>query len=106
MKHIPVLMLAFSDETDDFRLVDVPDEEVDGATLAEILERVFYWGQNDFQPKQKCSVSCGDVIQWDGENYLVCSIGFRKMTPDQMSEYKAIVRRDRPFYALECKPNV
>ena len=45
-----------------------------------ILELIFHYGQNDFQPKEICSVSVGDIVQ-DGDQYFeVRMAGFRALT--------------------------
>jgi hypothetical protein len=53
------------------RQVDVPDDAT--------LEDVFYWGQNDFQPKPQRSVSVGDIIRWTNGRYLVVPTGFERL---------------------------
>jgi len=73
------------------RQVDVPDREVDAAgTVEAVLERVFYYGQNDFQPLPLPSVSVGDVVrvpmlslpphtlavQVIGKRYIVMPFGY------------------------------
>lgn len=45
----------------------------------EILDAVFKYGQNDFQPQKLPSVSMGDVIRFKGDRYLILSVGFRKL---------------------------
>ena len=76
------------------RQVDVPDREVDAAgTVEAVLERVFYYGQNDFQPLPLPSVSVGDVVrvpilslpphtlatQVIGKRYIVMPFGFEEI---------------------------
>lgn len=58
------------------RRVDVPADEVRGADDDQILELVFRYGQNDFQPKQMSSVSVGDVVRLNGKRYRVEPMGF------------------------------
>jgi len=61
------------------RGVRVPASELTGATMHD-LDRVFFWGQNDFQPVVgKCSVSVGDVIAYNGDDYMVEPVGFKKI---------------------------
>ena len=44
------------------------------------LEMVFYYGQNDFQPKPIRSVSCGDVVVLpDGSLHKVLGAGFESL---------------------------
>jgi hypothetical protein len=61
------------------RIVDVPDNELGGET-DEDLQKIFYYGQNDFQADpQCCSVSAGDIIRFHGARYMINPIGFRKL---------------------------
>jgi hypothetical protein len=61
------------------RIVDVPDEELTG-NVAEDLQKVFYYGQNDFQnDPEHCSVSAGDVVRYHGTRYMIEPIGFEKV---------------------------
>lgn len=78
------------------RLVDVPNEEVVSDDM-QLLERIFYWGQNDFQPRQCCSVSMGDVAEIDGIFYLCCAVGWKAITREELEEYKKIPQRDRAW---------
>jgi len=88
-------LLAF--EENKIRMVDIPDNEPPS------LESVFYFGQNDFQPKQMPSLSVGDVIEMWSELYLVMPFGFKKITPSEFESYKAIPREDRSMkiYKME-----
>jgi hypothetical protein len=98
---IEVEMLAFANG--EIRNVEVPDEiclvegwkEIIGDRVDNILGAVFHYGQNDFQPQNHPSVSAGDVIRWNGEHYLVASVGFIKLTNEQMESYRSIERRER-----------
>lgn len=59
------------------RDVEVPDEEIDGASNTSLLDLVYHYGQNDIQPvKDRCSVSMGDVIVFDNEEWKVEAFGF------------------------------
>jgi hypothetical protein len=81
---IKVHLFAFGNGV--IREVEIPDREfaaplavfLGKKTLPEyILERVFYWGQNDFQPQQFPSVSAGDVIEYEDKLYLISPRGFK-----------------------------
>jgi len=64
------------------RKVEVPWSELrfyDTHAIENNLGIIFKWGQNDFQPQELPSVSMGDVICYDGDRYLVLSVGFRKL---------------------------
>ena len=90
-----VQMLAFMDG--EIRRVNVPDSEVTGNVPLD-LERIFYYGQNHFQPvKGRCSVSVGDVVKVYGKDYICLNVGWALITPEQLNEYKRIHRRDRSF---------
>lgn len=93
-----VEMLAFG-RPGEIRKVDVPDEAclVYGweENPENILESVFYYGQNDFQPQEHPSVSAGDVVRWKDENYLVAGMGFRKLTNEQLETYRSLDQNDR-----------
>jgi hypothetical protein len=76
-----VEMLAFSRGDPEIRIVKVPSSELNGIPEHD-LERVFYWGQNDFQQvSRRCSVSMGDVVRMDGERWRVEMCGFVKIAP-------------------------
>jgi hypothetical protein len=59
------------------RHVNVPDNEWKHAeTLESKLETIFMFGQNDMQSQNKRSVSVGDVIKLEGNEYVVKNTGF------------------------------
>lgn len=61
------------------RVVDVPDHELTGVVERD-LEKIFYYGQNDFQPiPKRCSVSAGDVVRYHGQRYMIDTVGTRKI---------------------------
>lgn len=97
MKQFTVKMLAFGEPGEE-RIVDVPLLEVDGKPIEDQLERVFYWGQNDFQPQQHPSVSVGDVVVVGDEYWRVASTGFQQLTQEQFDAYLQVERRDRHFW--------
>lgn len=88
---IPVHMFAFADEGDrsKVRTVEIPISPgnqypiASKAELYSILEMVFKYGQNDFQPKLSPSVSVGDVAEVYGEYYMVMGQGWKRMTKEQ-----------------------
>lgn len=62
------------------RQVTVPDSELNG-DLNHDLERIFYYGQNDFQPSpDRCSVSAGDIVRYHGVRYLLLPTGAKPIT--------------------------
>jgi hypothetical protein len=93
-----VEMLAFGN-WGEIREVEVPDHLVINDTT-EMLETVFYYGQNDFQPVQHPSVSMGDVIRMGNDRYLVCHMGFRQLTPVEYACYTRLAQRDRHISPL------
>lgn len=91
-----VELLAFGQGK--IRPVSIDDEEVyqlkqDG--LDALLESIFHYGQNDFQPLEFPSVSVGDVIHivdlFDKipEKHLVCLTGFKKLSEEKYLAWKA-----------------
>ena len=89
-----VHMLAFM--KGEIREVNVPDENL-GEDVNSDLEEIFKFGQNDYQPiKGRCSVSSGDVIDYNGQLYLIAMAGFRKMSAEQFENYKK-TDRDTKF---------
>lgn len=80
-----VEMLAF--ENGKIREVEIPQDEIktlklsdfDGTTSG-LLDAVFLYGQNDFQPLPTCSVSVGDVVRLGNRKFRVDSFGFSEVT--------------------------
>ena len=78
----------------EIRQVNVPDDEWNDSPSP--LDLVFYYGQNDVQPvPDRCSVSMGDVILFNGSPCLVIRNGFKEITLDELERYKATPRLDR-----------
>lgn len=76
--RIEVEMNAFLNG--EIRVVEVPDEEWAGLSDdPSKLERIFFWGQNDFQPKPFPSVSVGDVVRLGADRWIVEGVGWRKL---------------------------
>lgn len=100
---IKALMYAYEDGKE--REIEIPDSRWEKASLTDRLEAAFEFGQNDFQPRHICSVSVGDVIDMAGEGlYLVCGLGFRKMSPEELETWKSIPRRDRLLHRWARMP--
>ena len=87
---IPVHMLAFADEGDrsKVRQVEIPDNEwATAKDIYEILELVFRYGQNDFQPKLLPSVSVGDVAEPEMNKYYMCApMGWEEMSKEEFDK--------------------
>ena len=79
------------------REIDVPDREMFGP-IERKLERVYYWGQNDFQPRQLPSLSVGDVVELEDKFFLVNVAGFRELTAAEVEEWAKIPQRDKIFH--------
>ena len=75
-------MLAFS-ERGTIRAVDIPSRYDKITETAQVLELIFYYGQNDFQKKNFPSVSVGDVAEIDGEYHLCCNIGWERVSKEE-----------------------
>jgi len=85
----------------EIREVNVPDENL-GEDIHSDLEEIFKFGQNDFQPiKDRCSVSAGDVIDYNGQLYLILMAGFRKISAKQFEHYKSVDRHAKLNYMIE-----
>ena len=89
---ITVHMFAFMNGKT--REVKVPDQVLVGTTDHK-LNQIYYYGQNDFHPSDMCSVSMGDIIEYDGELYLNKMIGFEKMTKGQFDLFKDLTSSER-----------
>lgn len=72
---------GFSDNQIKFRDVKIPKEDLIKATsIHEVLETIFKYGQNDFQPvKGSPSLSVGDIIYWSGHKYSIEPVGFKEL---------------------------
>ena len=79
---IEVYLTAFAREGEPVKVrpVLIPDETPE----SEMLETVFYLGQNEFQPVDGCySVSAGDVVKLpDGSLHRVAMAGFEALPAD------------------------
>ncbi len=99
-----VQMLAFQPEFCK-RTVEVPDDEVSDDVM-ELLDLIFKYGQNEIQPVTGiCSVSSGDVIEIQSpiqtHLYLVQTLGFEKLTPEEYNNYRSLNREDRFWFAFK-----
>jgi hypothetical protein len=75
MASFEVEMHAF--QSGAIRVVRVPLDELDGIPEHD-LERIFHWGQNDFQPTvDRCSVSMGDVVRYNGDRWVCEMVGWK-----------------------------
>lgn len=98
---VPVHMLAFLNKGD-VREVEIPDDEVEDAVSSHevyatdaILNLVYHYGQNDFQPiYNKPSVSVGDVIELDGKYWMVAPIGFKSITQEEFDSLEGRIASD------------
>lgn len=101
MAKFTVHMLAYQPEYKT-RIVEVPEDQLRKTSSGEeVLSMIFHFGQNDFRPvPDTCSVSMGDVIEYDGKLYLIKPIGYAKMTIEQYTKYVQMPRRDRTFCEL------
>lgn len=81
--EVKVALVAFG--TFKTRTVDVPENEIpSGLSTNDFLEKVFRYGQNDFQPKEGLrSVSVGDIIflplAFHNKVYKVQDVGFKRL---------------------------
>ena len=85
----------------EIREVEVPLNECH-ADPQSVLDRIFYWGQNDFQPVPcKCSVSAGDVIDFYGKLYMVLMCGFQEISQKQLNEFKSLSQIGKNHWMME-----
>ena len=77
-------MLAFAPKGT-IREVDIPDDKTKGS-LEQVLECIFHYGQNDFQPRECYSVSVGDVAEVDGEYYECAFCGWEKISKEEFDK--------------------
>lgn len=75
-------MEVFEVEMRAFRNGEIREVEVENPAddIDSLLEQIFKYGQNDFQPKAFPSVSMGDVIRIDGTRYRVGMFGFEEVS--------------------------
>ena len=78
-------MIAFKTKAD-VRIVDVPEEEIAGKDEEGVLDKIFYYGQNDFQSRPFPSVSVGDVIEKGNKYFMVRGAGFAEMTKEEFDK--------------------
>lgn len=99
---VRVEMLAFCPDPDTYRLVAIPSEVQEGVEPGspQFLELVYYYGQNEFQPREMPSVSMGDVVHYQDRYFLVAVCGFKELTPAELREYRKVERVDRSFCEL------
>ena len=94
-----VELLAFG-QPGEIRRVDAPSDQLDaGASTEQVLEIIFQYGQNEYQPKRQPSVSVGDIVRLE-DRWLCCGLGWRKLTPAEYAAYIALPRFDRQFCEL------
>jgi len=101
---VNVHLLAFADE-DLIRPVTIPGEKVTD-DKNHLLELVFHYGQNDFQPSDKYySVSVGDVVELviddKPEYHIVAGLGFSKMSEEEFKEYKTMNTFNRCKFRMQ-----
>lgn len=97
-----VRMLAFATEDNQptvWRIVHIPDIYRE-APVPELLNQIYHFGQNDFQPQDLPSVSMGDVIEIQQHKYLIMAIGFKQITEDEYRQYRELPRKDRSLYVM------
>ena len=87
MKTFKVTQFRFNDGKT--RIVEVPTS-YPSETTEVILNSVFHFGQNDFQPKDSPSVSVGDVIEVGNEKHIVKNFGFEKITDEFFNTLKEV----------------
>lgn len=84
MKTIEVELWAFGGEGR-IRPVEIPESTEEAPSIGIVLEAVFHFGQNDFQPKPFRSVSVGDVVRLGERRYTVAPCGFTDETGKEVA---------------------
>jgi hypothetical protein len=78
------------------RTIELPAGEFDaGLDDLDVAALAYKYGQNDFQSRPVRSVSMGDVLECLGQFFLVVAFGFRRLTADELAEYRATPPRER-----------
>lgn len=88
---IEVEMLAFG-KPGEVRTVEIPDKDA-SLPVHDLLEVVFYWGQNDFQPQNHPSVSAGDVVRIGNDKWLCSGVGWKLLDEAQYENILAAKAR-------------
>jgi hypothetical protein len=95
---ISVHMLAFADKGDKTKIrpVEIPADHVAGGIgpddeeyLDMVLEQVFKFGQNDFQPRPMPSVSVGDVAEIGDRLFMVMPMGWHEISKKEYDALRA-----------------
>lgn len=94
-----VYLTAFRKNGHQIREVKVPDGECNGDTDF-VLNRIFWWGQNEAQPKNMRSVSVGDAIEYNQKYYLILFAGFSEISKKQMDEFKKLEHIKKMKYLM------
>jgi hypothetical protein len=82
------------------REVYVPFGEVprgeNGIKVDALLEKVFYYGQNEFaiRPSEGYSLSVGDIAKVLGKYYIVLGVGWREISHREVVKVKAAAVTD------------
>jgi hypothetical protein len=97
---VPVELWAFREG--EVREVDIKltKEHWDTEPVEAVLEEVFYWGQNDHQPKEQPSVSVGDIAVLNGKRYICQSMGWRGISEEEYQDYIQLACLERALYGI------
>jgi hypothetical protein len=68
--------------------------------VPQLLEEIFYWGQNEVQPLEMPSVSVGDVARMGDDRWLCCSVGWKKLTHEEYVAYTRMSQVERVLSSL------
>jgi hypothetical protein len=90
-----VEQLAFNELSGIMRPVDIEDQEV-AEKENQVLEQIFYHGQNDFQPQAGFySASMGDVVHLNKKYFIIAGVGHKELTAEEYENYKIMTRDER-----------
>ena len=76
------------------------------ASIEELLEKIFYWGQNDNRMTAYYSVSVGDVAHVDGKTYLCLANGWREIKPRSLEAYRKLTNAPGFMFSPEIQNQV
>ena len=68
--------------------------------VPQLLEEIFYWGQNEVQDQAMFSVSVGDVARIGDDLWLCCSVGWKKLTREEYIAYTLMSQTERILSSL------
>lgn len=97
-----VHLTAFKRHGHQIRQVEVPDAECNGDADF-VLNRIYWWGQNESQPQNIRSISAGDIIEYKKKLYLILMAGFREVSKIELEEFKKLEHNEKMKYLIRLE---